>query len=137
MDLTLKREENRADGIFSTLTDSDGNVVAHCLEHAYDDGNGGWAPKIPNGTYTCKRSMHQLHGMISPFETFQVMDVPNHVNILFHWGNWGSDSDGCILVGEGVAQSPKGQMITNSKATWQTLMNLELGLDTFQLTVTD
>jgi len=142
MDLTLKREENRADGIFSTCTDTNGNTVAHCLEHAYDDGNGGWMPKLANGTYTCKRSMHQLAGMTSQFETFQVMDVPDFqgnpvTNILFHSGNWQKDSSGCCLVGAGIAQSPQGQMITNSKITWQALMDLQTGLDTFQLTVTD
>lgn len=135
MDLELTRQQRRADGIFSQLTDESGNIVAQTLEHAFDDGNGGFAPKIPDGTYTCQRSPHRLDGMTSDFITFQVMNVPGHSNILFHWGNWNKDSDGCILTGEAIAPSPEGQMVTNSKATWQAFMNLENGLDQFQLVV--
>jgi hypothetical protein len=142
MDLTLKREENRADGIFSTCTDADGNTVAHCLEHSYDDGNGGWMPKLANGTYTCQRGPHRLHGMTADFITFEITNVPDFqgasvTGILYHWGNYNADSEGCVLVGEGIAQSTKGQMVTASKVAWQALMDLQVGLDTFQVTVTD
>jgi Family of unknown function (DUF5675) len=135
MNLTLTRQEYREDGIFSILTDENGNVIAHTLEHAYDDGNGGFAPKIPDGTFSCVRGPHRLDGMTADFTTFEITGVAGHVNLLFHWGNWTKDSEGCILVGEGIAQSSQGQMITNSKATWQALMDMEAGNDSFTLTV--
>lgn len=40
---------------------------------------------------------------------WQVMNVPDRSLILFHWGNWESDTEGCILLGlkSGVSINPK------------------------------
>ena len=135
MDMKLNRLQDRSDGIFGQLLDDSGNVVAQTLEHAFINPDGSYSPKVPLGTYTCQRGSHQLESMSKPFITFQIMDVPNHTNILFHMGNWNKDSDGCILLGEAIAQSGQGQMITNSVATWKEFMQLQDGLDTFQLIV--
>jgi len=134
MNLILKRTDFIDTGIFGLLTDTDGNQVAVTLEHAFDSGNGDgtYAPKIPNGVYTCQRSQHRLEGMDHDFTTFQIMNVPNHTNILFHWGNYNQDSDGCVLLGN----ERNGDMIMNSKVTFQKFMDLQNGLDTFTLTVT-
>lgn len=137
MDLQLIRTEFRSDGIFGEFEDNSGNIVCVTLEHAYDDGTGIFKPKIPSGTYTCKRSQHQLEGMAQPFITFQIMDVPGHTNCLIHFGNWENDSDGCILIGAAIAQSPKGQMITSSKDTFQKFMDMQSGIDAFQLMIID
>lgn len=135
MDLTLTRTINEMDGIFGELR-STKELVAYTCEHAYlnEDGNT-YSPKLPNGIYTCKRSMHKLHGMTQDFETFEVENVLGHTGILIHWGNWGSDSDGCILVGSGMAPYKDGHMITNSKVEFGLFMNLQKGIDSFQLTV--
>ena len=135
MDLKLIRNQFKADGIFGEMRDINGKLIAYTLEHAYDDGSGNYAPKTPPGQYTCQRGQHQLHSMTSPFETFQIMNVPNHSNILIHMGNWNTDSDGCCLIGEAIVPSSKGQMVTNSKATFVDFMQLQDGLDVFQLTV--
>ena len=135
MDLTLTRKEKRSDGIFSDLKDADGNVIAECLEHAYDDGNGGWEPKIIDGTHPCVRGPHRLHGMTEDFVTFEITGIPGHSDLLFHWGNYNRDSEGCILVGQKIAVNEDGQMVTNSRVTWQKLMDLQDGVDTFSLTV--
>lgn len=135
MNLTLTRQEYREDGIFSILTDENGKVLAHTLEHAYDDGNGGFAPKIPDGTWVCQRGPHRLHGMTADFITFEITGVAGHSDLLFHWGNWNKDSEGCILMGEGIAQSAQGQMVTASKVAFQALMDLQNGIDSFTLTV--
>ncbi len=130
MTLTLTRIFLRPDGIFSELTDENGKIVARTLEHSYDN-----KPKLYGGEFTCKRSMHRLRGMTHDFETFQIMDVKDHTNILFHVGNWNSDSDGCILLGEGIASSSKGQMITASKQAFAEFMELTKGLESFTLIV--
>ena len=130
MNLTLRRTEFRPDGVFGELSNDVGNVIAHTLEHAYDDGNGGWAPKIPVGTYACVRGTHQLHGG-GPFTTFEITGVPGHSGLLFHAGNWNKDSEGCVLLGE--AQS--GNMVTNSRAAFVKFMQLQIGVDQFTLTV--
>jgi len=128
MEFVLQRKEFRDDGIFSEL--SGNGFIAQTLEHSYNK-----LPKIPDGTYTCVRGQHQLHGMSRPFSTFEVTNVPGHSGILIHQGNWNDDSDGCILVGEELAQSPKGQMITASIITFNKLMALLDGVNSFTLIV--
>lgn len=135
MNLFLKRKEYRADGIFSELSDENGNVVAHTLEHAYTTQDGRWAPKIPMGSWTCQRGGHRLHGMTADFTTFEIMNVPGHDNLLFHWGNYNKDSEGCVLVGKAEASVGGVHMVTESRTTFAAFMALQDGLDQFQLTV--
>ncbi len=136
MKLRLVRQDHECDGIFGTLYDDSQGSIAVTLEHAYDAqlGNGSYVPKLPNGTYTCKRGTHRLHNLV-PFETFEVENVPGHTNILFHAGNFNADSDGCILVGFAVAKTPNGLMITDSKITFKNLLSKLEGLDSFTLIV--
>lgn len=139
MTLTLTRIFDRSDGIFSELTDEKGKIIARTLEHAYmfvnDVSKERYEPKLYDGTFTCKRSMHRLHGMKNDFETFEITGVKDHTNILFHWGNWHTDSDGCVLLGEGIASSSKGQMITASKQAFAEFMELLTGVNEFSLVV--
>lgn len=148
MDLTLSRKMKRDDGIFGELPA--GSFFLVTLEHAFSpppnpDGsvNLKFIPKIAEGRYLCKRSMHRLHNMTKDFETFQVMDVPPFMghpvtNILFHWGNYNSNSDGCILLGKQFgARDPSGKMITDSENAWKQFMQIQAGIDTFWLTIQD
>lgn len=130
MDLTLVRTDYRQDGIFGKLLDAKGRAIAFSLEHAYADGNS-WGAKIPKGTYVCKRGTHRLHGMTQDFTTFEITGVSGHSNLLFHWGNYSKDSEGCILVGASNVKN----MITDSRVTFAKLMELQDGSDQFQLTV--
>lgn len=124
--------EYRDDGIFSELKDEKGKVLAHTLEHSYDK-----KPKLDLGAYKCVRGKHRLHGMVSDFETFEVKGVPGHTGILFHVGNFNSESDGCLLLGEGIAQSSKGQMVVGSKIAFKDFMNLMEGQNSFTLIVSE
>lgn len=137
MILSLSRFQKQREGIASLLEDASGKTVSVTLEHAYPDGSGGWEPKIPNGTFTCVRGKHRLDSMPVGefFETFMITGVPGHTNLLFHWGNWEKDSDGCVLTGAALTESPGGLMVTNSKATFKKIMGLLEGVDQFTLTV--
>jgi hypothetical protein len=135
LDLTLTRFESRADGIFGMLTDAVGQRIAHTLEHAYDDGQGGWTAKIPAGTFTCVRGDHLLDGMTTPFSTFEITGVPGHTGLLFHWGNYNSDSEGCVLLGYSEVDAGGRRMITASRASFARFMQLQAGQDSFQLVV--
>jgi hypothetical protein len=135
MNLTLKRDHYRADGIFSTVTDPVSCTVMRTLEHAYGDAQQGFYPKLWPGTYTCKRSMHRLHGMDHDFETFEVLAVPGHKGILFHWGNFNRDSEGCILCGEDVFEGSPEWMVTASRLQFARFMALQDGVDEFLLEV--
>lgn len=125
MDLKLIRKDCKEDGIFGVLLDEQGNQIAVTAEHAYNA-----LPKLPQGVYTCKRGHHVLHS--GPVETFEVLDVPGHSGILLHVGNYPQkDSDGCILLGE----ERVGDMITNSRETFEKFLQLQSGVDSFMLTV--
>lgn len=130
MQFTLKRREFREDGIFSELHDPAGKVVSQTVEHSYKN-----LPKLYLGTFKCVRGQHQLHGMTKPFTTFEVTGVNGHTGILFHVGNWNDDSDGCILMGEGIAQSSKGQMVTGSRINFNAFMKSLDGVNEFTLVV--
>jgi hypothetical protein len=125
--MTLTRTAHESSGIYGVI--ESGAILRLCtLEHSYDN-----KAKIPAGNYTCKRSLHKLHSTTEPFETFQVMDVPGHDNILFHWGNYNKDSEGCVLLGK----ARQGDMIVLSKDAWQEFMRVLNGQDDFKLTVLD
>lgn len=142
MKLILTRKQCREDGIFSDLTREDGSLLAQTLEHAYeglpDAGDKlTWRAKIVQGSYTCERGDHKLHGMEKPFTTFEVKSVPNAWGILFHWGNFNKDSEGCILVGSHVERAENGtQMITESKKAFERFMNEMSRVNSFELIVT-
>lgn len=130
MDLILVREKKRPSGIFGKLCAPDGITFCLTLEHAYPTTEG-YQPKLPAGTYRCVRGPHQLHtGPI--FETFEITGVPGHTGILFHVGNWNRDSEGCVLVGYTISGD---NALTRSRDTFKKFMELQAGLDEFQLTV--
>ena len=123
----LTRFKKCADGVFSTLSD-DNVPLAVTLEHAYLQDDGSYAPKIPEGQYTCLFGQHELHS--GPIETFEITCVPGHSGLLFHPGNVNGDSEGCVLTGETATATS----ITNSRATWEKLM-ARWGTDNFILQV--
>jgi hypothetical protein len=135
MDLLLVNTEFRADGVFGELRDMAGDVVVYTLQHSYADSFGGFQVKIPDGVYQCVRGFHQLEGMTEPFETFEVTNVPGHAGILFHVGNFNSDSTGCVLVGMGLATISDQQALSQSKIAFQKFMGLQNAINNFTLTV--
>jgi hypothetical protein len=132
MDCYLERAEFRPDGIFGNLKDSSGHHIAVTLEHAFQDSNGDWMPKLPDGTYTCQRYASPKFG----YDVFEVMNVPGATYIEIHIGNFNSDSDGCVLLGYMVTQMHGAWAINSSKATFVAFMGMQNGVDQFQLTVT-
>ncbi len=92
-------------------------------------------PKLRTGIYQCVRGEHCLHNGL-PFTTFEITGVTGHTNILFHAGNFNTDSEGCVLLGQSVVVGPdKKEMIANSKKTFAKFMELQKDVNTFQLTV--
>ena len=136
MDMILTRMQYRVDGIFGELCDLNNVQIAVTLEHAYAwDNLGGFYPKVLPGKYICVRGIHQLEGMSTPFETFEITGVMGHINILFHSGNFNDDSAGCVLLGSTVSPSTRGQMITNSKSKFNEFMRVQTNQDSFEVTI--
>jgi len=85
---------------------------------------------IPSGLYVCHRTNSPRHG-----ETFEVKDVQNRTNILFHRGNFKDDSVGCILCGEQFEYWNNKPMIKYSAKAFIEFMSILKGLDSFQLNI--
>lgn len=123
-------------GIFSELVDDQGVFMAHGLEHAYGCTQGRgvfYAPKLPPGTYTCRRGHHELHS--GPIETFEICGVPGHTGILFHKGNFQEDSEGCVLLGLKTYPNNPKPGIGESTDAFHAFMESLAGIDEFTLEV--
>jgi Family of unknown function (DUF5675) len=134
MHLVLQRILKGPDGIFGGLNDEDDKQISVTLERAYMTG-GQWTPKIPAGVYDCLRGHHALENGVL-FETFEVKGVEGHTGLLFHPGNFDSDSKGCILLGETIKlMDHNTHIITDSRAAFQHFLYLQRGLDSFPIEI--
>jgi len=87
---------------------------------------------IPVGDYCSNRTISNRFG-----NTFEVMDVPNRSNILFHWGNFPKDTNGCILIGLNSMFMDGRMMIENSKAAFDKFMAELSEVEKFDLFIFD
>ena len=94
---------------------------------------------IPEGTYECKRCRtspdYDFKDSPKFGDTFQVMDVPDRSNILFHKGNIDDDTHGCIIVGESFDVMFDKVAVKASKEGFNEFKQLTEGFDTFVLSV--
>lgn len=135
MDLILQRTRVDSTGCFSQLTTVSGAPLWVTAEHSYQQADGSWKPKIPDGAYQCVRGVHELSDLV-PFETFEVAGVQGHSGILFHKGNLPEkDSDGCILLGTSFGELSGEPAVLQSALAFQGFLNLQKGLYSFSLTV--
>lgn len=130
--LYLIRNDFLPFGIFGVLIGGNGFLLdtvehsyAYVLDHTF-------VPKLPEGIFTCKRGPHRLQSMTKDFETFEVMNVPGHTNILFHVGNDGEkDSEGCVLLGDKRINED----IADSRISFGRFMDFLTGENEFTLEV--
>lgn len=85
---------------------------------------------IPAQQYLCKRVTRPRFG-----ETFEVINVPERSDILFHAGNIVEHTAGCILLGKHVGKLRGQRAILNSGATFLRFMAEMVGEDRFHLTI--
>ncbi len=86
---------------------------------------------IPVGEYKC-----ELFSGVKHKNCFQVCDVKDREYILFHVGNYEKDTNGCILVGNGVYLNGLEYMIVNSQSTMRKFREL-LENDSFELSISN
>lgn len=106
------------------LYNSQAKLLFECmtLELPYRD-NKQQVSSIPSGSYQMKISNSPKFGTV-----YKILNVLNRSNILIHKGNYASDTQGCILLGQELllpANFEKG-MILNSKQAYINLMKLGL-----------
>lgn len=113
------------------LADQGGMVVfqAASLELPWN-GNLRKVSCIPAGSYLVSKITSPKFGE----GTFAVKNVPGRSNILIHQGNYTSQIEGCILLGEMFAfiNNDRVTDVTNSRATIEALKKLA---DSFELTI--
>jgi Family of unknown function (DUF5675) len=132
VNFTLTRNTAGLYGIFGRLQADDHSWQCLTLEHAYDDGQSGFVPKLAPGTYTCVRYLSPGHG----YALFVVKDVPDFQGksvsfIELHVGNYNTDSKGCILLGYRLGAG----CILDSRIAFEAFMDLQKNVDSFTLTV--
>ena len=116
------------DGTFGVMLD-DNLPFAVTLEREWIFNQKG-VSCIPNGNYTCRRVDSPKFG-----NTFEVTNVLNRSEILFHKGNIRDDSHGCIILGEQYEPiMGKNGVVSSGKAFEEFLKRTE-GIDEFILHV--
>lgn len=129
--IILKRVASRGDGTFGVLLWDGTLPFAVTCELPWRN-NEKMISCIPAGTYLCRRVNSPKFG-----PTFQVLEVPDRSEILFHKGNVDDDTRGCILTGESFSTWDDGSVsIAQSGAAFSEFMERLRGSDEFMLQVT-
>ncbi len=87
---------------------------------------------IPEGVYTCKKILSPTFGM-----TFEVQNVRNRSNILFHIGNTPLDTHGCILLGETYGELEGRGAILQSRKAFNRFMDILRATGDFEITISN
>jgi len=85
---------------------------------------------IPAQQYMCWRVTSPKYG-----ETFEVKDVPDRSNILFHAGNFVGDTKGCILLAERFGKLKHNRAVLNSGSTFSMFLKVMDDFNSFHLTI--
>lgn len=88
--------------------------------------------RICSGVYTCKKRHSEKYGW-----HFHVTNVEGRELILIHWGNFYTDTRGCLLFGDDFAKIDGDEYfdITRSKDTIEDLMGV--APDEWELTINE
>lgn len=103
--LTLTRGPSGQHATIGKLTEG-AELVCYTLEDLVREIPGTPVPSwkvhgktaIPRGSYQVWRTYSNKFKRVMPL----VSQVPGFTGVRFHWGNTDEDTDGCILVGEGI-----------------------------------
>lgn len=87
-------------------------------------------PVLENGSYHAHRDFYNAGG----YETFEI-EVPGHDRILFHKGNYGSESRGCVIVAESFVRLRGNVSLSDSKHGFAEFMELTKDLKEFDILV--
>ena len=93
MKVRLVRIQSDHRGVLGLLY-VDGQAVCHTLERPWVD-NKRNVSCIPAGTYPVRKRFSPKFQR----ELYEVRDVPDRTHIMFHAGNWITNSLGCIMPG--------------------------------------
>lgn len=104
-DLLLQRRYKNGDAVIGELY-LDGQHQCWTLERT--------TVIIPSGQYAVEQTYSPRFGTLMPL----LDGVPDRTGIRIHWGNFPTDTDGCLLVGEAHGET----YLNNSKAAYESLV---------------
>jgi hypothetical protein len=125
---TLERTEVGPAGAFGRLLHL-GKEIAKTLERTYED-PGEPVVKIPPGRHRTTITRF-IRGQYTTYE----VHVYGHSRLLFHKGNFETDSDGCILLGESIGTLNGRPAVLNSGEAFERFMQCAAGAPEFYLEV--
>lgn len=132
----IRVEENYDHGTFGVLL-INSQLFSWTLEPK-DEENKSNISSIPAQQYECKRYSSPKYP-----DTFEITNVPDRFNVLFHSGNTDDDTAGCILLGNTIGKLKGNRAILNSGNTFnefRSTMKDMLDLcksDSFHLTIVE
>jgi hypothetical protein len=136
MELTLVTNIFTDKSTESTLL-VDGEFQCYTLELPVKDGLPGSA--IPSGVYDVKLLPSlKFKASTDPWvlgyadSIPHILGIPNRSNILIHWGNFDTDTEGCILTGQKETKDE----VELSRAAFAALHKKLIGAESVKLTVT-
>lgn len=134
MEIVVLREPSKSESTRGELL-MDGDRFGDTLEDEKRDVKVSGETRIPAGRYRLGLrtflSSEEEKGLISDmtkkyrkkFEWFmyhiQVMDVPNFSYVYIHVGNYESNTDACLLIGDGFTDYDEKSAIWNSSDTYE------------------
>jgi len=126
MKITIIRTPSIEDGTFGMMLDGE---VPFCLtlERRWVDNKKGESC-IPDGIYLCNRVQSPKFG-----NTFEICNVRNRSEILFHKGNLIDDSHGCIILGEQFEPIEGRNAVLSSGKAFNEFMQRTKGINEFNL----
>ena len=127
----INREATRHEfGTLGTLLVN--NIPFCCTVEPPDKHNAKNISSIPAGQYTCRRYSSKKYP-----NAFEVMNVPDRTDVLFHAGNTKADTAGCILLGQYWAKLLGNIAALNSGKTFKEFMVLMRDYKVFDLTINE
>jgi hypothetical protein len=129
--LILTRVQSLEEGTYGILHFVGQAPFALTLERPWA-GNEKGHSSIPAGHYRCARVMSPKFG-----DTFEVTNVPGRSHILFHRGNYVTDTEGCILVGNALADLDGDGVrdLAASAIAWNVFKSMTRGWREFPLSI--
>ncbi len=107
--LQLHRVTTDEQGTFGVLLDGYQLPLCVTVEDAWRN-NQAWHSCIPEGTYFCEAYASGKFGNV-----WEVMEVPDRTDILWHAGNTIADTQGCILPGLKFGMLGNARAVLDSK----------------------
>ena len=126
----VRLEDNFQFGMFGVLLINSEIYCVTLEPHEYSNHKN--VSCIPIGQYECHKTVSFKYGT-----TYEICNIPDRTNVLFHAGNERDDTEGCILLAEKFGKLRGNRAILNSGATFTKFLDNVGYYKTLHLTITE